>query len=279
MNKKKLLLIIAAVVALCSLVVGIFLILPKQETPQPEPSQTSGEISLDPTTNQDDYFKELDKLKDSEEMKVAIDKYSGYINRDASNLGSFNPDLVLPVAWGASKYIEEGFFNPYFVSGYWEKKDSYKADAINKYLAPYMSESLKNEYAETIKTPESIPAYFNDKVYMPDSSMIVPESCAEDWVQEACFRIPSTIDSITYQGVSEKNAIVTVDFTMNTNYQNPTGRDGVLTDQQRKYTLTFDVLFDNATMKDLSFNDVKIQKVSGSFSTTNTDDSNDQSFG
>lgn len=263
--------IIAAIVALIALVAGIFLLIPKSET-TPEPVPTVENPGLDPVINNNEYSAELEKFTASEEMQYAITNYSTYVDWENSNVGDLNPDLVIPMVWGVSKYTEEGFFNPYFVSGYWENKDSFKVNAINEYLAPYLSDSLKAEYTEALKNTDTIKEYFKDKVYIPDSGMTVPTQCAEEWIAEECFRIPSVIDSITVQGTGPKSATLTVNSTMHTNYQNPSNVDGVLTDQERKYSITFDVTFDNAEFRNLSVTDVKINKVGGSLDITNTDD-------
>lgn len=267
MSKKKLITIVSIILAVILVAGGGYFVFQNinGQNGNPTPVKTS------PAQTEEEEQAELDKLleefKNSEDYIDTISKYSQYLNIEESTPGDiYDGQLVVPSIRAVSKYVEEGYFNPYFVSNFWVTKDSQSPNSIDSFLGDYITDSFKENL--TIGIPDNI----NNRVYVPDANFGIPVGCAEDWTDYECFAIPSAIKKITYKGMNVDTAIYTVEFQINVNVQDANQPVGAYTNQQRNYKVDFTVTNTNPKAKVPNFTDIKINEVSPSLEIINNAD-------
>ena len=264
MSKKKIITIVSIILAIVLLAGGGYLVYQNinNQNPKPTPGNSSGPQTLE--EEQKELEAMLEEFQNTDEYKETVANYSQYLNIEESVPGDiYNGNLTIPSVYAVSKYIEEGYFNPYFVSDYWQTKDDYSANSINSFLGDYITDSYKEALVA------GIPANINNRVFVPDTAFGIPVGCAEDWTDYECFNLPPEIKKITYKGLNAYTAVYTAEFQMNVNVQDANKPVGEYTVQQRNYKVDFTVTNTKSSIKDLKFTDIKINEVSPTVEITN----------
>lgn len=264
MQKKKLIIIITSIIlVLGGIGVGGYFLLQNMNnaTPvKPSPSET-------PLTPEEEEEIAWNQVEQDKLYQETVTKYSQYLNQEESKYGDlYQGAITIPGLYAVGNYVEKGFFNPYFVSNFWQTKDNYTPNSLDSYLGEYLTDSYKESL---LQIPHE---NLDNRIFIPDSSLTIPVGCAEDWTDYECFTVPPTIDKITIKGMDANTAIFTVQFTMNVNYQSPDMPVGSYLKQQRNYSVDFTVVNTNPSLENLKFTDIKIDNVSTSLDITNSVD-------
>lgn len=247
--KKQIFGILGAIVLIGGLV-AIGFVTGNDSSPSPTPSPTSGQGGSGVTS-----LSESQQFTEGNQVDTTI---------TFNELGN-TPTVYTPLAvYTANKYFENAIANPYFVSGYWQTKDNYSVNAINKYLTPYLSEDLKTEYLSQLTTPE-FETFYSPLVFLPDSNLERLTECSEDWVEDACFSVtpPPSIDSIIVTGVDETHVKLDLTISISPQYLDP-GNNGGTVLQPRQYNISMVLVEQNPATDDSELPIMIIETISGS---------------
>lgn len=241
MTKKRRLLIIALITSFVLVIItgiGLFFLSNSntEEPADPKPVPTSGAQG----ETREEYEERVDALATTPQFLEGNQVDS---SRNLDALGSTDPIYAPLATWTANKYVENSITNLYFVSGWWEKKDGYSEAAINKYISPYLTEDLKQQYLDNLTEPgsASFNEFYSGRVYLPAADLIINPQCFDSWEREACIKImpPPQISDIVITGIDENTLKLDAKVNISAVYQNPNAPEGNLILQPRVYNLSF----------------------------------------
>lgn len=264
MQKKKLIIIITSILLVLGAIgAGAYFFLQNKNTDtpvKPAPTETA-------PTFEEEQESAWNKIEEDERYQETITKYSQYLNQEESIYGDlYQGANVIPGLYAVGNYVEKGFFNPYFVSDFWQTRDNYTPNSLDSYLGEYLTDSFKESLL-------SIPhENLDNRIFIPDASLGIPVGCAEEWIEYDCFTTPPTIQKITVKGMNRDTAIFTVQFVMDVNYQAADMPVGSYLKQQRNYSVDFTVVNTNPGLENLEFTDIKIDNIATSLDISNTID-------
>lgn len=263
MQKKKLIIIITTILVVLGIVGAGSYFLLQDKTPD----TTNPTATETPKTFEEEEELAWSKVEQDERYQETISKYSQYLNQEESNYGDlYQGAITIPGLYAVGNYVEKGFFNPYFVSDYWQTKDNYSQNSLDSFLGEYLTDSYKENF---VQIPHE---NLDNRIFIPDASLGIPVGCAEDWTDYECFTTPPTIQKITVKGMDTNTAIFTVQFVMDVNYQSPDMPVGSYLKQTRNYSVDFTVVNTNPQLENLKFTDIKIDNVAASLDITNSND-------
>jgi hypothetical protein len=159
------------------------------------------------------------------------------------NLVGGDTAQVVTAVWTVNQYIKTAFDSGYFLAGWWESKDDFSQagiEQVSKFATPsfqkefsaYASAVSKNDNAEAL-------AWLSPRVFLPSTQpdYMMFETCAEDWVLNACRAEEPAISSYKATRDRSGNVKVQVDVKVTPAYnQVIDGAPGV---EPRTYHLTF----------------------------------------
>ena len=263
MQKKKLIIIVASILVVLGIVgVGGYFLLQNNNSDTPKPSPTGT-----PMTPEEEQEEAWSQVEQDELYQETVSKYSQYLNQEESNYGDlYQGAITIPGLYAVGNYVEKGYFNPYFVSDYWQTKDNYSPNSLDSFLGEYLTDSYKENFLQIPR--ENL----DNRIFIPDASLGIPVGCAEDWIDYDCFTTPPVIQKITIKGTDTNTAIFTVQFVMDVNYQSADMPVGSYLKQTRNYSVDFTVKNTNPSLKNLKFTDIKIDNVAASLEITNSID-------
>lgn len=264
-SKRKPLIIGISIFAVILLVSGLGLLwFNSNQQPEPTPaptkssSDTTGLGEAKDEIRNSELLAEFVGTDDFMEKSLATD---GAFNTETSEANELSLGMLRPFAVATSLYIKDAYFNPYFVSGYWEQKDNFSENALNKFLKDKVTEKELEEL-KTLSKGENPRELLKDKIYMPTNGIAANEDCAEKWT--GCFVADPQITSISVNGTSETTAKVDAVFTVETLHQIPDADEGELNVEVRTYKVSFDVVNTNTDYETLKLTDIKVDKTTGS---------------
>lgn len=255
-NRKRLWLYLSlglVIVLIIATGIGIYIFLPRNgDAPTPAP------------TSADAYEEEQAHL---ESLASTVQFTEGNMidaPRNVNNLGGTSAVYATLGIWTANKYVENAITNLYFVSGWWGVKDNYSEAAVNKYIAPYMTNELTQEYMTNLQVPGSpeFTNFYTPRVYLPDPNLKINPYCYDTWEKEACVTIapPPGITDIVVTGVDKTTVKVDVKVNISAIYQSPTRAEGNLIIQPRTYNMSF-ILSEKNTLDDLNDTELPIMVI------------------
>jgi hypothetical protein len=251
MRKKSLYLIILAVILVVGVALGSVLFVKKQQNEND--SKPTPTASSTPTTS----ALRLNETKQSLEGG----KYGTYfLNYTGTPENEVN--LVPLAAYTAANYTEKAFFNPYFITKYWETKDKYAKSSLDTYIFPYVNDDIKKDLTAKLETGENLEANFSPYLaFYPADKNVLP-NCYDSWNEDYCYAgAPPTFTNMSFEQINEKTMKVTASFKVDTVLQKTDGLEGDSVIETRNYTVNY--LMSVTNQPDTLDTDVPIMIIDG----------------
>lgn len=175
-----------------------------------------------------------------EETKQSIEgqQYGAYFINFSGDRGG--RDLVPLSAYTAANYTKQTFFNPYYITKYWEKKDNYSENSLNKYIFPYVSDDIKNDLTEKLADKANIQANFASYTYMPEADKNVLPNCFDSWDVGYCFATADpVITNMVFTQLDNDTMKVSTSFKIDAVFQKNNALEGDSVIETRNYVVDY----------------------------------------